>query len=159
MRSARSGGILAAAMVLALVACSDDTLGVATSFTADLVGSREVPPTTSTATGSASCSISGTTISCTVTFAGLTGNPTASHIHLGNAGANGAVRVNLCGAGTAPACPAATSGTITSGAQSVLAGATFDQVVAAMRTYGAYVNIHTAANTGGEIRGPLFSKF
>lgn len=160
MHGYRSARIPVAALLVALLACSDDTTSPATSFTASLRGSSEVPPTTSTATGSATCNVdaAASTISCTVTYAGLSGNPTASHIHLGNANATGAVRVNLCGAGTAPACPAAVSGTITSGAQAAT-GATFATVVNAMRQYGAYVNIHTAANAGGEIRGQIFGVY
>ena len=171
MRSARYGGILAAAMVLAFAACSGDQTTPATSFTADLSGAKEIPPTPSTATGKASCTISGTAFSCTVTYSGLLGNPTASHIHLANAGATGGVRVNLCGVVGTPACPAATSGTITSGVQSPTLAAgqnaqqAFDQVAAAIGAYGAYVNIHSANTTtcpacaNGEIRGQLFVKY
>ena len=69
------------------------------------------------------------------------------------------VRVNLCGAGTAPACPTTASGTIT-GDQGVIAGGiSFDSLYSAMKTSsgtsGAYVNIHTAQNPGGEIRGQV----
>ena len=162
--------IVVAAMALALAACSvGDTESVpATSFTADLNSQKEVPPVTApaaalTATGTATCAIAvaGTSFTCTVTYAGLSGAPTASHIHSGNANANGTVRVNLCSNVVitgVPACPTTTSGTITSGAQPV-SGVTFDALLASMRTYGAYVNVHTAANTGGEIRGQVFGVY
>jgi hypothetical protein len=163
MRGERSGRILVAAMALALLSCSDDTTAPATSFAADLSNRKELPDTISTnATGTATCTIASATISCTVTYAGLSGAPTASHIHLAAANANGGVRVNLCGAGTAPACPATTSGTITSGDQAATitgtqtAAQAFAQVADAIRNYGAYVNVHTTLHGGGETRGQLF---
>jgi hypothetical protein len=100
-----------------------------------------------------------------VNYAGLSGPPTASHIHLAAVNASGGVRVNLCGAGGAPACPATTSGTITSGDQAPTTTGTqtaaqaFAEVVAAMRQYGAYVNVHTALHGPGETRGQLFGVY
>jgi hypothetical protein len=156
--------IVVAAMAIALVGCSDDTTEPATSFTASLLPSFEVPAVTNApgANGSATCTVQASpNISCDVTYASLTGAPTQAHIHLGNSNATGAVRVNLCGSGGAPACPATAAGTITSGNQPATQTGTqtpadaHAAVVAAMRTFGAYVNVHTTLNGGGEIRGQL----
>lgn len=138
-----------------VAACSDDTTTSASSFSASLSAAKEVPVVAGSGNGTATCTLASPNVSCTVTYAGLSGAPTASHIHTANANATGGVRVNLCGAGTAPACPATTSGTITSGAQAVT-GITFDSLRALMNNYGTYVNVHTATNAGGEIRGQLF---
>jgi len=166
MRSDRYSRILVGALALALVACMDDPTEPATSFDA-VLGVASVPAVVlaSTGSGSATCAGNGTTISCTVIYTGLTSAPTLSHIHLANAGATGTVRVNLCGAGTAPACPGTTAGTFASGAQTPIAlagqsaGAAYTQVLSAMQAFGAYVNVHTAGNTAGEIRGQLFSVY
>jgi hypothetical protein len=146
-------------MGLALAACSSgDETAAATNFTASLAGDHEIPNVVTAATGSATCTLGSGTVSCTVDYAGLSGAPTASHIHLANANTTGSIRVNLCGAGTAPACPATATGQIVSGPQAPT-GATFEAVAAAMRNYGAYVNVHTAANAGGEIRGQIFGVY
>ena len=158
MRSDRYSRILAGALALALVGCMDDPTEPATSFTATLTSAQEVPPLTNAGSGSATCSGDGTNFSCTITYSGLSGAPTAAHIHIGNAGVAGSVRVNLCGAGTAPACPTTAAGTITSGAQAPTGG-TYAETLTSMQGFGAYVNIHTAANTGGEIRGQLFGVY
>jgi hypothetical protein len=166
MRGERSGRILVAAMALALLSCSDDTTAPATSFAADLSPAKEVPAVTNApagAGGTAQCAINATssTIACTVTYSSLSGGPTLSHIHLGNANANGSPAVNLCGTGApVPACPTTASGTITSGDQPVTGtGNTFASVVAAMRNYGAYVNVHTTAHGSGEMRGQIFGAY
>jgi len=159
MHGHRCARYAVAALLVTLAACSDSTTTPATSFTADLSNRKEIPDTVTTAaTGTATCTIStaNSTIACIVNFTGLSGPPTASHIHLANANANGGIRVNLCGAGTAPACPATSP--ITSGDQPAT-GATFAAVVAAMRTYGAYVNVHTTIHIGGEMRGQIFGVY
>jgi len=75
------------------------------------------------------------------------------------------VRVNLCGAGTAPACPAG-AGTIPNTTLNYVTGAdtllnsvgttaarmTFDGLVAALKASNVYVNVHTTNNPGGEAR-------
>lgn len=157
--------IVVAAMALAFAACSDDMTTPATSFTASLSGQREVPVTTSTATGTATCTATSPTVSCTITYAGLSGAPTSARIYAGAASATSSsattnVRVYLCGGGGSPACPATAAGTITSGAMAVTGtGVTWQTVVDAMRTYGAYVNVLTAANANGEIRGTIFGVY
>ncbi len=128
----------------------------ATNFTATLNGSSEVPATTSTATGTATFTLSGTTVNYTVTYTGLSGNPTASHMHVGATTAAGPVVVAFSGL------PAATAGTFSGSftqadikAQTSPPIATLDDLLAQMRASNTYANIHTAANGGGEIRGQI----
>jgi CHRD domain len=82
----------------------------------------------------------GGSLSWRLTFEGLSGRATASHIHLGRRGKAGAVAVPLCGP-----CRSGARGTAT------LNGKT----VAALLAGGAYVNVHTVRNAAGEIRGQI----
>lgn len=90
---------------------------------------------------------------------------TQAHIHLGQKGVNGGVMVFLCSnlgnSATAPPCPAApgiVTGTLAAGdvvgpaGQGVAAG-DFEPLLDAIRHGVAYVNIHTTAYPGGELRG------
>jgi hypothetical protein len=158
------------AAVLVTLACGDDDpASPATSFTASLSGANEVPAVTTPATGSATLSVSGAQINYTITVTNLQ-NAVLGHIHLAAAGQNGPVRLNLCGTG-APE-PPCTSGTgtvvLATGTNGTTVGdpaITFDELLTAMRTGGAYVNVHTSApgctpgdpgcNPGGEIRGQV----
>lgn len=133
---------------------------------ATLRGLNEVPPTNSPATGTlrATMDESAQTITFTLEYRKMTGNPTAAHIHFGQTKVNGGVMVFFCGGGGKPACPAATSGTITGtlaaadvvgpAAQGVAPG-DFTSVMYAVRTGTAYANIHSEKFPGGELRGQI----
>jgi hypothetical protein len=112
-------------------------------FTASLKGAAETPPTDSKGTGSAKVTLDTTkkTLSWTVSYAGLTGPATMAHFH-GPApvGQAAGVAIPL----TPPlASPAKGSSPITDAQMKELEGGLW------------YVNIHTAAHPGGEIRGQL----
>jgi hypothetical protein len=150
--------VAGAALLGALPACGDDNpTNTATSFTANLTGGQEVPPVTTTATGTATFTIVGSQIQYEVNVAGLE-NVLFAHIHVAPAGQNGLVRLNLCGTGAPqPPCTGGT-GVLTTGTNGTTVGdppITFDQLVEAMRSGGAYTNVHTTANPGGEIRGQI----
>ncbi len=114
-----------------------------TNFTAVLNAGLEVPHASGTksgASGKFTATVTGTTLKWTLTFAHLTGAATAAHIHAGAKGVSGAVLVPLCGPCTSPA-----SGTATvTSAQ-----------LASMKAGATYVNVHTAKNANGEIRGQI----
>ncbi len=139
MRYARSlaPGILATLLICG-VARADQI-----NFKADLSGANEVPPVTTPGKGSATASLdTGTkTLTWTVDYSGLTGPVTAAHVHGPAApGANAGVLVPLSGN---LASPIKGSATLTNAQVSDLeAGRT-------------YINLHTAENKGGEIRGQL----
>ena len=88
--------IALAALLPAVPACGDDDnpSEPATNFSATLSGAEEVPAVPTTATGTATLSITGTEITYTVNTTGLL-NPVVSHIHIAPAGENGPVRLNL----------------------------------------------------------------
>src|SRR6267378_656178 len=79
-----------------------------------------------------------------ITFTGLTGNPSAAHIHTGARGVNGppnVVSLTIASDNATATIPAGTKLTPTQYAD-LLAG-------------NLYFNVHTVANGGGEIRGQL----
>ncbi|MBI2762315.1 MAG: CHRD domain-containing protein [Chloroflexi bacterium] len=125
------------------------------AFGGAVSGPQEVPAVVTTATGEATVVISAdnTTIWYVVNYGGLSGALAAAHIHVGAAGANGGVILPLAASaspmvGTLTASSFAASGAIT----------TFAEAVAAIKAGGTYVNLHTAANPGGEIRGQVTAK-
>jgi hypothetical protein len=78
-----------------------------------------------------------------LTFSKLSGRALAAHIHIGKAGKAGGVMVGLCGP-----CRTGQRGTAT---------ITHTQF-ATIRAGRAYVNVHTAKNQAGEIRGQLSAR-
>ena len=115
------------------------------TFYAYLSSAQEVPTNASTGTGYARIVVneSALTVSWTVVFNGLSGNQTGSHIHAPAAiGANTGVAINFPAIG-------GTSGTITGN------GTITATQIAQIRVHQGYVNIHSAAFTGGEIRGQV----
>jgi CHRD domain len=104
-----------------------------------LSGSNETPPNASTATGKATFHLNGdNTLTYSVATTGVTG--TASHIHIGPAGVAGSIIFPLAGG---PTNWAGTTGVLTA-AQ-----------LTALNNTGLYVNVHSAAFPGGEIRDQL----
>ena len=110
---------------------------------ATLDGKAEVPPNASTGTGTADIDYDPATkkLSWKLTYSGLSGPATAAHFHgPAEAGKNAGVEVPIPNAGTSP----------------VEGSATLTDAQAADLMAGKYyVNVHTAANPGGEIRGQV----
>ena len=113
------------------------------AYKANLAGAAEVPPVQSTGKGTAQVNVDTATKQLTwrVDYSGLSGPPAAAHIHCGAAaGANAGVAVPL---GDKFDSPIAGSATMT------------DAQLADLQAGKCYVNVHTAANKGGEVRGQL----
>ena len=105
-----------------------------------LTGANEVPPVTTSASGDGAISIADDgTVSGSVTTKGVQG--TAAHIHMAAAGNNGPVIVPFTKEGDTYKAPAG-------------AKLNADQLKA-FKDGDLYVNVHSAANPNGEIRGQL----
>jgi len=106
-----------------------------------LSGDMEVPPVATTASGNGSIAVNpDMSVSGSIATAGLMA--TAAHIHVGKTGANGPVAVGLTKDGD--------------NGWKVPDGAKLDATQFQAYKDGAlYVNVHSAAHKGGEIRGQL----
>lgn len=134
-----------AALALAAVGCAPmmdaPKAGTSPSAAVALTGANEVPPVTTSATGRSMIVVHpNRAVSGSVTTTGV--NATMAHIHVGAPGANGPVIVPLA---------RGDGGTWTVPAGAML---TEDQY-ASWRAGNLYVNVHSAAFPGGEIRGQL----
>ena len=137
------------------------------TFEARLNGFQQVPAIITNGTGTfvAELNPDGISINYTLSYSHLSSTAHFAHIHVGQAGANGAVVVFLCGGGGKPACPASgsVSGKLTSADvkaiadQGVTAG-NFHQLLIALRSGVAYVNVHSTNFPNGEIRGQIQSQ-
>jgi hypothetical protein len=115
-------------------------------FTATLNVGQETGVVKSTKRGAAgmfTATLSGTTLTYKLTFAHLSGGATAAHIH-GPAArhVSAGVLVPLCGPCTSPV---SVTATLTS------------SEISLMEAGKTYVNVHTAKNPNGEIRGQITS--
>jgi hypothetical protein len=113
-------------------------------FNATLDGTSEVPPNQSKASGKATASLDRGTkvLTYDITYEGLSGPPSAMHFHgPAAAGQNSGVQVPI----PAP---------LASPVHGVTPALT-DQQVQQLMNDKWYVNVHTKANPGGELRGQL----
>ncbi|MEO6396857.1 MAG: CHRD domain-containing protein, partial [Tepidiformaceae bacterium] len=120
-----------------------------------LRGSNEVPPVTNgVASGTFRATPGASSLGFTLTASGA--GMTAAHIHLGPAGSNGPVIAFLYGPNAAGTNAITQSGTITAADLiGPMAGKTWAEFMTALNTGQLYVNIHSTANPGGEIRAQI----
>ncbi len=113
------------------------------AYTAKLDGAQQVPAVTTTAYGLGVFNLSQdmSTLSIDVLVQGLSGAITSAHLHTGAAGATGGVAIDLT---------SMISGNTISGEVNPSA------FLADLKAGNIYINIHTSANAGGEIRGQLW---
>ena len=132
------GSIAAIAILAASAAFAQEM-----KMKADLTGAQEVPPVTTQGKGSAEVNFDPASkkLSWTVTYSGLSGPPTAAHFHgPAEAGKNAGVAVPIPNQANSPVTGSATL---------------TDAQAADLQAGRYYVNIDTAANPGGEIRGQV----
>jgi hypothetical protein len=128
--------LLGTAVVFAGPACAE-------KYKVTLDGKSEVPANTSAGAGTADVDYDAATkkLTWTLTYSGLSGPATAAHFHgPAEAGKNAGVKVPIANATSSPA---EGSATLT------------DEQVADLLAGKYYINVHTAANPGGEIRGQV----
>ena len=146
--------VAAVGLTLGLYAggCNDPTKGQ-TIFQAQLSGANEVPARASSGSGAAGFTLDGNTVHYSVEVEGL-GDIIACHIHVAAAGVSGPVRVPLC-KGSLPA--GVVNGVLVQGSFTAadVVVISFDDLLNAMRSGNAYVNVHTKVYPAGEIRGQV----
>ena len=131
---------LAAAIALA-VSGAYSAAAFGANVVVTLGGDQEVPAVTSAAKGSGTVTIGDDmSVKGKVTTSGING--TAAHIHMAPAGKNGGVIVPMVKDGD-------NGWTFAAGAK------LNDDQMKAFKAGELYVNVHSAANPGGEIRGQL----
>jgi hypothetical protein len=155
--------VLSSAIGIGLLSFSVASTAAPIVFGANLRSSQEVPAVVSPGTGSATVSLDGSLLSIALTFAGLTSNTVFAHIHCcAAAGANGPVAIDFGAAfpvgvtfGTFSATyDLASAATFTTGFRT--ANPNFQTAFTTGLLAGnAYINVHTANNRGGEIRGQI----
>src|SRR5215475_12290618 len=157
----RTALVLAIANLLAASVVNSQT----ENFSASLSGANEVPPINTAGTADFNMTIQpGAPITFSLTFSDLSTPLVVAHLHFAPSKVAGGVMIFLCGGGGQPACPAATSGSITGtitaanvtgpGTQGITAG----DLVSALeevRDDLSYANMHTTKFPGGEIRGQV----
>lgn len=111
-------------------------------YTANLNGAQEVPAVATNAFGIGTFSLSkhNGKLMIRVVANGMSGAITGAHLHTGAAGTNGGVVVDL---------------TANIVGNTVIASIDPTAILTALSAGNIYINLHTAANPGGEIRGQL----
>ncbi|MEK6375857.1 MAG: CHRD domain-containing protein [Acidobacteriota bacterium] len=124
--------------------------GSVINYAAELKGSNEVPPNSSTAFGSAFVSFDtvANTLTWEVTTSGIA-SPTLAHIHPGVAGVNGSPLITFA-SGASQITGGRTKGTISIAS---LTPTQLNDLINSPQNF--YVNVHSTAFGGGEIRGQL----
>jgi len=137
--------LIAAALVPAGLAASS-ALAAPATFTVALSGAQQVPPVQTNGSGTATLTYDPVTLHLTwsVTFSGLSSDPTMAHFHgPATMGKNAGVLIWISKQGTPPASPITGETTLTAEqAQQFMAG-------------DWYINLHTKDHPGGEIRGQV----
>jgi len=139
--SRRAGLPLSVALIIAVCTFGAySSAAVAAGVKVTLTGDQEVPPVKSAGSGSGTLTIGADkAVSGSVTTTGIPG--TMAHIHEAATGKNGPVIIPLTKNGDTYTVPA---GSKLSDAQ-----------YASFQAGNLYVNVHTAANPGGELRAQL----
>ena len=152
-------------------AIAASTAGADDKLRATLKGFEEVPSVSTEASGTFEAVISpnGDAIDYEITYSGMQGTVTQSHVHVGQRRVNGGIVLWICGttgtpgpAGT-PTCTSPNghfAGTwrpenVQTVAAQQFAPGELDEVIAAIRAGVAYVNVHSNISPGGEIRGQI----
>jgi hypothetical protein len=160
----------AAAAVFTVVACEDDDpispVSKIVNFSATMNGAAESPPVTTSGTGSFTATLDTSTnvFTYNVTYSGLGSNVTLGHIHgpCSSCTTAGAIlNFGTLAGGTfvTGALSGTATGTVTLNASTAItATVSGDSLKKLLLSNQTYVNIHTATNGGGEIRGQIMKQ-
>jgi len=143
---------------LASVSCNNALEGKE-AFIATLSGAEEVPARSTAANGTAQIFVEGNQVTYAIEIDDITAI-TQSHIHIGPPGVVGPIRLFLYPPRQGDPAPQVTvtdksilvEATVDS---SAVSGVTYEELLTAMRSGNAYVNVHTTQFPGGEMRGVI----
>ena len=133
-----------------------------TKFTATLSGGEQVPAIDSSAKGEATFQLNsaGDSLTYTISVTDIE-DASAAHIHMAAMGTNGQPVAMLYPSDASPAKVGKYSGVLAKGTITAAAligplkGKTIADLVEQINAGNTYVNVHTKAHAGGEIRGQL----
>lgn len=142
--------------LLVTVLLSLASLGAwAGNFVAHCTGDAEVPPVDTAGQCQTVFKVRGDTLDYRLVVANVR-EAVAAHIHCAPEGVNGPIGVTLFGGG-----PVSTSGILAQGpilapdVDNACGWVDLADVIAALAAGDTYVNVHTVANPGGEVRGQV----
>jgi hypothetical protein len=122
------------------------------TYTIDMKAGMETPPNDGKGSGHAKLTVGEHNIRYEIDVSDLSGPATMAHIHIGKIGMSGPPIV------TFPV-KASASGKIADGTIDLNAGmakgVSADSLMVLLNNGSAYINVHTAAHAGGEIRGQI----
>jgi hypothetical protein len=145
---------IAAALLASLAPTPTPVAAQTVEYSCSLEGASEVPATTSSATGKFTATFDerAQTVTWSLNLPSIT-NATLAHIHAGATGVNGPPVVTLFT--SVPAGSIAITGTSRPADIGGPFTGNWDGFIAALKAGEVYVNVHTTANPGGEIRGQV----
>ena len=146
MRPARSWSFLFVFALLGWVASAALAQAAPMSFTVPLSGSAQVPPVSTSGTGTADLTYDPATrvLTWSVAFSGMSSAVTMAHFHgPAPAGKNAGVQIWISKRGTPPTSPITGSATLTPAQATMLMADEF------------YINVHSKDHPAGEIRGQV----
>jgi hypothetical protein len=160
--------LIASAAILTAVgggflACNDSSTGPdSTTYIATLNGTNEKPAVATSATGTATYTLTGNTLTYTIVVTGLTSTSTMSHIHLGSADVAGPVivpyTVYAIQNGLVTTGSIDLSNRVSSNSATLANSITGDSLKVLLNNGNAYTNVHTLNFPAGEIRGQIIKQ-
>ncbi len=121
-------------------------------YTVEMKAGMATPPVAGNASGRATLIFSGHKLHYEITVSNLSGVATMAHIHVGKLGMGGppvyTIAINSVASGKLA------EGTIDL-TRNASKGVSGDSLMVLLNNGGAYINVHTAAHPGGEIRGQI----
>jgi hypothetical protein len=155
-------GLAISLSVLLTVSLVDQIHAAKYPYDAALSGQNEVPPVETSATGEAEFTVPANgTIKYRINVTGIM-NASAAHIHMAKEGENGEVIADLLNTPTSKEKDTVYGmifrGNLTDASlKGPMQGQTIDDLTGAMDSGDVYVNVHTAQNPDGEIRGQIIN--
>lgn len=146
---------IATAVVLLAAWTPPPVMAQSVTYKVAMSSANQTPAIAGKASGSATLTLTGNTVKYTISVKDLSGPATMAHIHIGKAGVSGppayTFTVNKVASGKLA------EGTIDL-SKNVSANVSGDSLKVLLNNGSAYINVHTAAHPGGEIRGQVMKK-